>query len=75
MSDRAVPSEGTASSPGAIADELADALLAFDRVDYNALAVTELRDLLDARETIEGLCLEHRRVQRNRSEAGGDGDA
>jgi len=63
MSDLTAPDEGRASSPGAIADELCDALVAFDHVDYNALTVDELRDLLAARETIDELCLRYRREQ------------
>lgn len=53
--------EGSAASAAAIADELCDALVAFERVDYNALPVGELRDLLAARDTVKGLCLSYRR--------------
>lgn len=53
--------EGSATSAAAIADELCDALVAFDRIDYNALLIGELRDLLDARDTVKGLCLSYRR--------------
>lgn len=53
--------EGNAASPAAIADELCDALIAFERIDYNALPVGELRDLLAARDTVKGLCLSYRR--------------
>lgn len=55
--------EGMVACPEAIADELCYALLAFDRVDYNALTVDELRDLLTAREIVEELCLRYRRQQ------------
>jgi len=56
------PAEGEASTPDEIADELCDALNALDHVDYNALNVDELRELLEARETIETICLHHRRM-------------
>lgn len=62
-SDLTAPAEGAASSSEAIADELAEALLAVEHVDYNALTADQLRDLLDARETLEALCLTHRRRQ------------
>jgi len=74
MSDLTAPDEGAASSPKAIADELCDALLAFDHVDYNALTVDEVRDLLDARETIGQLCKNYRRQQPPHGDAGGDDD-
>jgi len=60
MTELTAPTEGSASTPEAIADELADALAAFDHVDYNALDKGELRDLLEARATIEDLCLRYR---------------
>jgi hypothetical protein len=63
MTDLTAPSEGTASSPEAIADELCTALCAFDHVDYNALTVDELHDLLAARDTIEAVCLRYREQQ------------
>lgn len=63
------PEEGRASTPSAIADELCDALVAFDHVDYNALTVDELRDLLGARDVIEELCLRHR--ERSSTHTGG----
>lgn len=77
MSDLTAPSEGAADTPSEIADELCDALLAFDHVDYNALTVDELSDLLAARETIEELCLRYRRQQPPhgaRDGSGGDAD-
>jgi len=72
MTDLTAPAEGEASTPNAIADELCDALVAFDHVDYNALTTDELRALLEARETVTDLC--HRYRQQQRSHAGGDGD-
>lgn len=54
------PSEGSATTADAIADELCDALIAFDHVDYNALNPDELRTLLDARDEVESLCLKYR---------------
>jgi len=53
-------SEGSATTADAIADELCNALVAFDHVDYNALTAGELRTLLDARDDIEELCLKYR---------------
>lgn len=61
MNDITAPNEGAASSPGTIADELSDALAAFDHVDYNALSIDELHDLLAARETVKELCIRYRR--------------
>lgn len=61
--DITAPAEGRASSYEAIADELSDALLAFEHIDYNALTVDELYNLLEVRETIEELCLRYRRQQ------------
>lgn len=55
--------EGSAQTYREIADELSTALAAFDHVDYNALTHDELLDLLDARETIEELCLRYRKQQ------------
>lgn len=55
------PSEGSATTADAIADELCDALIAFDHVDYNALTADELRTLLDARDEVESLCLKYRK--------------
>lgn len=75
MSDLTAPNEGTADTPSEIADELCDALIAVDHVDYNALNVDELRDLLAARETVEELCLCYRRQQPSqgaRADSGGD---
>lgn len=65
MVDLTAPSEGEASSADEIADALCDALVAFDHVDYNALTVDELRELLDARETVGDLCLRYRRRAQN----------
>lgn len=56
-------SEGSASSPKKIADELSEALVAFDHVDYNALVEDELRELLDARDTVQEMCLKYRHQQ------------
>jgi hypothetical protein len=66
MGDLTAPDEGAASSARAIADELSEALVAFDHVDYNAVTVDELRELLDARDTVEELCLRYRRQQPQR---------
>lgn len=54
------PSEGSATTAEGIADELCNALIAFGRVDYNALSPDELRTLLDARDEVESLCLKYR---------------
>jgi len=63
------PSEGAASTPSEIADELCNALLAFDHVDYNALTADELRDLLEARATLVELCHRYRDLQRSHGRA------
>lgn len=55
------PSEGSATTSDAIADELCDALIAFQHVDYNALHPDELRTLLDVRDEVENLCLKYRK--------------
>jgi len=62
MDDLTAPAEGEATTADEIADELADALVAFAHVDYNALTSSELRALLDARSTVEELCLDYRRA-------------
>ena len=75
MRELTAPNEGSASSPTAIADELSEALVAFDRVDYNALTHDELRELLDVYETVQDLCLQQRRNQPGHSNTpapGGD---
>jgi hypothetical protein len=56
------PAEGSASTPDEIADELCEVLTRFAHVDYNALTSSELRALLDARSTVEELCLDYRRA-------------
>lgn len=75
MCELTAPSEGAADTPSEIADELCDALLAFDHIDYNAVTVDELSELLEARETIEEICLRYRRQQEShgRRRDGGDG--
>jgi len=55
--------EGEADTHKEIADELSEALTQIERVDYDALVHGNLRELLDARETIEELCLKHRNMQ------------
>jgi len=57
------PSEGRADTYAAIADELCAALKTYDHVDYNALTHDELLELLDARDTVEELCLRYRDQQ------------
>lgn len=77
MGELTAPSEGATSSPREIADELCDALIAFDHIDYNAVTTDELSELLEARETIEGICLRYRRQQESRGrciDGGGDED-
>lgn len=74
MSELTAPAEGSAETPAAIADELADALAAFDHVDYNALTHEELRALLDVRETVADLCETYRRRQRRGRDTGGASD-
>jgi hypothetical protein len=69
------PNEGEADTPEAIADELCEALLAFDHVDYNALTQDELRDLLEARETVGELCTRYRRQQKPRDTVDGGEEA
>ena len=61
------PVEGTASTPGAIADELSEVLCVFERVDYNALTTDELEELFDARATVFELCSRYRNQQRGHS--------
>jgi len=72
------PGEGSATTRREIADELSSALTSFERVDYNVFTSDELRELLDAQETIEELCLsyrgEHQRKQRERGETPTSGD-
>ena len=68
------PDEGAASTAEAIADEFCEALHAFNRVDYNALTHDELRELLDARNTVEELCLAYRRQQGDRGRRRDDRD-
>ena len=70
--DLTAPEEGTASTAGEIADELCDATVALEHVNYNALAVGELRELLAARETLMELCKRYRR-QQDRRPAGREG--
>ena len=50
----------------AVADHLSEALLSIERLDYNIPAEPELRELLDAKETIHELCLAHRKAQRGK---------
>lgn len=53
----------------AVADHLCDAMLAVERVDYNALPADELTALLEARETIANICLQYREQQHARERA------
>jgi len=64
------PSEGEADTAQAVADELAEAISHIDHVDYDALLVEDLRALLDARETLEDICLKHRGMPDPRDEGG-----
>ena len=73
MRELTAPSEGAAGSPTEIADELCDALIAFNHIDYNAVTVGELSELLEARETIEEICLRYRRQQESRGRRSDDG--
>jgi len=61
------PNEGEADTHTEIADELVEALGHIERVDYDALVHENLRELLDARETVEDLCLKHRDMQSRHS--------
>lgn len=70
MRELTAPSEGAAGTPAEIADELSDALIAFNHIDYNAVTVGELSELLAARETIGEICLRYRHQQESH---GGDG--
>lgn len=64
MSDLTVPSEGSATTPSEIADELVRACEALRTVDYNAVASCgELDELLEARDTLRELCHNYRRRQ------------
>ena len=63
MSDRTAPSEGSASSPREIANELNRACDALRVVDYNALNPDELGEVLEAFHTLNELCLQYRRRQ------------
>jgi hypothetical protein len=73
MSELTAPNEGDADTPSEIADELCDALLAFEHVDYNALTVDELNAVLEARESIEEICLRYRRQQHSQDRRSGNG--
>ena len=75
MRELTAPNEGSAGTPTEIADELCEALEAFSRVDYNAVTADELGELLEARETIEEVCLRYRRQQQSHDGGrdGGDG--
>jgi len=72
MRELIAPDEGSADTPAEIADELCEALEAFTHVDYNAVTTDELTELLEARETIEEICLRYRRQQQSH-EGGRDG--
>ena len=51
---------------GDVADELANATLHLEKVDLNALRVDdEVRQLLDIKEELEGLCLRYRDLERS----------
>ncbi|PHQ45143.1 hypothetical protein DJ68_14700 [Halorubrum sp. C3] len=75
MDELTAADEGSAGTPAEIADELCDALEAFTHVDYNAVTTDELTELLEARATIEEICLRYRRQQdaHGRGRDGGDG--
>lgn len=68
------PSEGAAGTPTEIADELCDALIAFDHIDYNAVTVGELSELLEARETIEEICRRYRHRQESHGRRRNEGE-
>ena len=74
MRELTAPSEGAAGTPTEIADELCDALIAFDHIDYNAVTVGELSELLEARETIEEICLRYRGQQESRGPRSDDSE-
>lgn len=57
------PNEGTASTHKEIADELSEILVHFDHIDYNAPHPNVLEELLEARDTINELCLQYREDQ------------
>lgn len=56
------PTGAEAESPTDIADALAEALSAIERVDYNALGEEDLRAVLNAKGTLRALCLAHRQM-------------
>lgn len=66
-SELVAAAEGEASTPSAIADELSEALALVEHVNYNALSDEELRELLEAKDVIEELCLSYRGVNRAES--------
>lgn len=72
MTDLTAPSEGSASSAKEIADELCNILSALEHIDYNALSVEELSEVLEMQESIQELCLRYRRRQDGRTSPGGE---
>jgi len=62
--DRAAPSEGSATTAGEIADELAQACQCLRRVDYNALHAETLGEMLEAFHTMQDTCLRLREEQK-----------
>lgn len=74
MTDLTAPSEGSASSAEEIVDELCEVLMALEHIDYNALSVDELSEVLEVQQSIQELCLRYRRRQDGRAKSGGESD-
>lgn len=71
--DITAPNEGSATTPGGIADELNAACEHLRVVDYNALTPDQLGAVLDAYHTLNGLCHAYRKRQtRERSQDSSD---
>jgi len=67
--------EGSATTPGEIADELSEACDRLRVVDYNALNPDQLADALAAFNTLQDMCLhfrERQRADRDRRREQGD---
>ena len=61
--DITAPNEGSATTAGEIANELSRACECFRRIDYNALRVDELGEILDAYNTMHEMCQRYRNRQ------------
>lgn len=64
MSDLTPPTVGSARTSDEIAEELSHACETIRKIDFNAVdSCGDLRELLDARDTLAELCLRYRTTQ------------